>query len=323
MKKNKPLISIIVPVYNVEKYLARCLDTLLNQTYIELEIILVNDGSTDNSGIICDKYSNDDKRIKVYHQSNKGLSGARNTGLKFAEGEFIGFVDSDDWVEPNMFEVMVETLLTKNVGVVECGLNKLYKKSSDKSPSVTRNIYIENRLEALKRIIKNQSFSVWRRLYKANLIKNIFFVEGKNSEDVYYTLNVFQKIDKIAFIDDKLYNYFIGGVSITRGGYRLKTLDTVDAALFLHKTVEQQENDSALKSISNDFLLEILIYNYKSLSKNKQHDPSKEYRHTLKKLIVKHSKKKNVNPQIYLAKNLPIFAFELLIRLKDYCEKSN
>ena len=108
---NQPLLSVIIPVYKVEKYLRRCLDSIVNQTYKNLEIILVDDGSPDNSGKICDEYAQNDKRIKVIHQKNKGQGAARNTGIIAANGELITFVDSDDWIENNTYEIMVSELL--------------------------------------------------------------------------------------------------------------------------------------------------------------------------------------------------------------------
>ena len=316
MKSEKPLISIVVPVYNVEKYLSRCLETLLNQTYPKLEIILVNDGSTDNSGAICDNYGKKDKRIKVIHQSNKGLSGARNTGIGYAKGEYLGFVDSDDWIELNMFEVMLKTAIETNVQVIECKLQKAHNKLDHNSLSISRDVHIENRVEALTRIIKNQSFSVWRRLYKTQLVKDILFVQGKNSEDVYYTLEVFDRINKIAYVNDELYSYFIGGVSITRGGYRLKTLDTVDAALHLANKINKDETDVALRAHSNSFLLTILLYNYKSLNLYSTLDPKKKYRKRIKKLIRDNYDNSSPKIQLVLAKTMPIQIFQILMKLK-------
>lgn len=126
------LISIIVPVYNVEKYLNKCIDSIINQTYKNIEIILVDDGSTDNSGKICDEYLLRDSRIKVIHKNNGGLSSARNEGINISSGEYIGFVDSDDWVEPNMYEEMYKKILYSNADIVDCGYWKEYENKSIK-----------------------------------------------------------------------------------------------------------------------------------------------------------------------------------------------
>lgn len=306
-------ISIIIPVYNVEQYLHRCVHSILNQTYTNLEIILINDGATDNSGEICDDYASKDDRILVIHQKNKGLSGARNSGLKRATGEFVGFVDSDDWIEYDMFERMMNLIQNENVDVVECGI----LKSLDVEDNINRQgkLNIEDRLSALKRIITNQQFSVWRRLYKKKIIEDITFVEGKNSEDVYFTLGVFKNINKIAYTSAPLYNYFVGGVSITRGGYRLKTLDTVDAALYLEDMVRNQEKDKELKQIALDFLLEIVLYNYKQLNIHNHLDHNDIYRLKLKKIIKQYYPEGTKYNQLTLAKFLPIKVFSFLINL--------
>ena len=313
MERNNK-ISIIIPVYNVEQYLKRCLDSILNQTYTNLEIILINDGATDNSGILCDDYAFKDSRIKVIHQKNKGLSGARNTGLREATGDYIGFIDSDDWIELNMFDLMMQIILKEKVNIVECAL----LKSLEINNSIKRegNTRIESRIEALKRIIKNQEFSVWRRLYKKELLNNIYFVEGKNSEDVYFTLAVFKNIKKIAYLSMPLYNYYIGGVSITRGGYRLKTLDTIDAAVYLEKKISTEETDKALKLISINFLLKMVLYNYKLLNINKNLDLNYSHRIKLKKLISTHYTSATKNLQLKLAKYLPIWCFQVIINAK-------
>lgn len=321
MKSKTPLISIIIPVFNVEKYLHRCLDSIIKQTYTNLEIILVNDGSTDNSGKICDDFSKTDKRIKVIHQSNKGLSGARNTGLTYVNGDYIGFVDSDDWVEPSFFEAMLQTITTKDVDIVECNIQKANTKLEFYNESKIKKVIIENRNEAITRIIKNQSFSVWRRIYKTKLVSDIRFIEGKNSEDVYYTLEVFDRISNIALIDNKLYNYFIGGNSITRGAYRLKTLDSVEAAIYLTNRINKNETDANLKKSANLFLLKILLYNYKLLNINNNLDSDKKHRLKIKKLIENHYDNPNGDFQLFLAKIMPIPIFQLGIKLKNSLSK--
>ena len=125
MEKEEELISVIVPVYNVEKYLEKCIDSIINQTYQNLEIILVDDGSTDGSGKICDEYSRKDNRIKVIHKENGGLSDARNIGIKNANGGLIGFIDSDDYITENMFEVLQKDLRKYNADISSCDIQNV------------------------------------------------------------------------------------------------------------------------------------------------------------------------------------------------------
>ncbi|WP_053992545.1 glycosyltransferase [Mangrovimonas sp. TPBH4] len=310
----KPKISIIVPVFNVEKYLHRCVDSIINQSFQNLEIILINDGSLDGSGLICDIYSQLDNRVLVIHQKNQGLSGARNSGLNIASGNYIGFVDSDDWVEKDMFKTMLQALKKYDADIVECNLLETTGtvRSSFRYDSV---LIIEDRLQALRRIVKNQNFSVWRRLYTKKSLENIFFVKGKNSEDVYFTYQVFKQIKKSVYLSSKFYNYFIGDESITRGAYKIKTLDSIDAALYLYERV-QKEEDIELKLITRIFLLKILLYNYKMLNYYSLIDDSFKHRKFIKNLIIEnYIQKSNTSFQLTLARFLPITVFEYLIRL--------
>ena len=131
------LISVIVPVYNVEKYIKKCLDSIIYQTYKNIEIILVDDGSTDNSGIICDVYKERDKRIKVIHKKNNGVSAARNTGIENANGKWISFVDSDDWIDKNYFEILISKIYNNDIDCILCCYNRVVKNNVEKVKYVT------------------------------------------------------------------------------------------------------------------------------------------------------------------------------------------
>ena len=124
-------ISIIVPIFNIEKYLSRCLDSILEQTYKNLEVILVDDGSVDNSGMIADKYARKDQRIKVIHQVNQGVSAARNTGIDLATGDYIGFVDGDDYIEPDMYEILMRIIEEQQVDIAHCGYQMVYPSKTE------------------------------------------------------------------------------------------------------------------------------------------------------------------------------------------------
>jgi len=306
----EPKISIIVPVYNVENYLNRCVDSIINQTYKNLEIILVNDGSPDNCGEICNHYAEKDSRISVIHQENQGLSGARNSGLKKASGDYIGFVDSDDWIEPEMYESMLNTLQKFKVDIVESGIAVSFEPNNtiDRSGSTI----LENRSQALKRIVKNQSFAVWRRLYHKKVLNGFFFIEGKNSEDVYFTIDIYKKIKNSIYMSNPFYNYFVGGDSITRGKYKLKMLDSIDAALYLQKKMSREQDEELLK-ISSDFVLEVLLDHYKLINYNSTHDSKLIHRRKIKNLIKEnYIKNSNASLQLKLARYAPIYFFSLL-----------
>lgn len=204
------LVSVIVPVYNVEEYLVKSVDSILNQTYENLEIILVDDGSTDMSGAMCDSFKEQDGRIKVIHKKNGGLSDARNAGLEIATGDYIGYVDSDDWAEPDMFELMVTNCEKYGADVAACRYSKVYKnltvnESTDLILHMTRDEALETYIcENVERPIYN---SVWSKLFKRDLVKDYRFPVGKKSEDIMYTTKAFCNMNSCVYIDKALYNY--------------------------------------------------------------------------------------------------------------------
>ena len=225
----KPLVSIIVPVYNVEKYLDKCVASVVNQTYTNLEIILVDDGSPDNCPAICDAWKERDPRIKVIHQQNGGLSVARNEGLKLANGEFIGFIDSDDWIEPQMVETLLAALQETNADIAVCNYQietEESKATSIKPESPDRKQYTPE--EALTKIFKWQGFIcnfVWNKLYRRTIISDIFFPAGKLHEDVPWTAAVIGNSKTIVSIDCPLYHYLNRPDSLTRDcQYKLRRL---------------------------------------------------------------------------------------------------
>lgn len=190
MNNGNPLISIIVPVYNVEQYLDECIESILRQTYHNIEVIIVDDGAKDNSPQICDKWSNIDARIRVLHKKNGGLSSARNSGLEIARGEYIGFVDSDDFIDPQMYEVLLAPFLKyQEIGVTsimvvrdENGIRKPFSKKCEISSD--RIIYGAD--FTMMMILQNACWTAWNKLYRADLIKNLRFKEGRNNEDTLF-----------------------------------------------------------------------------------------------------------------------------------------
>lgn len=175
------MISVIIPVYNVEPYVRRCLDSVVNQTYKDLEILVIDDGSTDDSGKICDKYKRDE-RVKVFHTENRGLSAARNLGLDNASGEWIGFVDSDDWIEPDMYEVLLKRAEETGADIAECGF---YIDYPSKYSTCTVNTEAVSSKDALNALI-NESLrtEVWNKIFRSNLFLNIRFPDGRNFEEI-------------------------------------------------------------------------------------------------------------------------------------------
>lgn len=171
-------ISVIVPIYKVEDYLHRCVESIINQAYTNLEIILVDDGSPDNCPKICDEYAEKDSRIKVIHKENGGLSDARNTGLLVATGEYISFIDSDDYIDINMYKSIITYMEEHDLDIAECGIKHVYNNKIKQNDKLDKSIHVFNSEEALKELMLERRFhqTVWNKLYKTKLIK-IFFLK--------------------------------------------------------------------------------------------------------------------------------------------------
>ncbi|SRR5690606_3352114 len=208
----EPLVSIIVPIYNVEEYIEECVDSILNQTYQNIEVILVNDGSPDRCGEICEEYSLKDQRIRVIHKENGGLSDARNAGLDICQGEFISFVDSDDTVLSTFIEVLYQNLVQYKADLSVIGS---YRNANEIINHVgTRVNFYPNYLDFLyDSTIKDWKVEVWRKLYKREIWESLRFPVGKKSEDTFiFPYIVYQR--KIVYSDAKLYYYRINPKSI-------------------------------------------------------------------------------------------------------------
>lgn len=202
-------ISVIVAIYNSEQYLPGCIDSILRQTYQDLEIILVDDGSTDKSSDICDHYKLIDRRIQVIHQFNQGVSAARNCGLSLATGEWVSFIDSDDTLDEDMYELLVDLIEKYHADIVHCGYKHIV---GDEIRLVhdTRNIVLQNRNDALKCLVGGSLFvgSLWNKIYKKDLIGDLKFRNDlKINEDILYNFELFRKAKKSVFADYAKYNY--------------------------------------------------------------------------------------------------------------------
>lgn len=213
-EENNKLISVIVPVYNIESYIEKCIESLLNQTYSNLEIMLVDDGSTDKSGDICERYVKKDDRIIVLHKQNGGLSDARNYAMDQAKGELIAFVDGDDWVHPQMYELMYATMKEKKADIVTCWFEQRDKNFTEQHYwKENLDIKLLTGAEALCDI-ETPLVVAWNKLYRREILKDIRYPKGKLHEDEYVVHRIFYKCDRIAVIDRPLYFYTIRGGSI-------------------------------------------------------------------------------------------------------------
>ena len=288
------LISIIVPVYNVEQYLEKCVDSIINQTYKNLEIILIDDGATDSSGKLCDELAKIDNRIQVYHKENGGLSDARNYGVERATGDYIGFVDSDDYIDAEMYEKLYEAIKKENVDVAECNLKIIYPEREELFTE--QNYYnVCTKQEYLEEYLKIEKIfgSVWTKLISRKIAKELLFPKGKLYEDTYYAYDLINVANSFVLIDSPSYNYLMRENSITNSKFNPRIFDLIEIVEKFHKTT--YKNYPGLKeaadcrkmyayfSVLNSILLEdefknnlyyaqIINYfkeNYKAILKNK------------------------------------------------------
>ena len=221
------MISVIIPVYNVEDYLEECLDSIQCQTYKNLEIILVNDGSTDHSQEICERYCKQDPRFRLINQANKGLSGARNRGMTESKGKFITFVDSDDVLKDDMLEQLLKHMTTEEVDIVECWYTNDKKEIEIPSPENVKIIFQGNAQEALVSLCKDNivRLNAVAKLFRRQAIVNFPFLEGLFYEDVYGGMGILKQIHKMVKIDYTGYYYRVRRGSIMNREFSLKNLD--------------------------------------------------------------------------------------------------
>ena len=219
MEQN-PLISVIVPVYNVAAWLPRCVDSVLAQTYQNLEILLIDDGSTDASGEICDAYAEKDPRIRVIHKKNGGLSSARNAGLDVSNGQYLGFVDSDDWIEPEMYAEMLALMVRNEAQLVCAGRYDVAGETGEKTTGLCPKRQASVTGEELAGMIflwDHCDSSACDKLYRRELFDGIRYPEGKTCEDVPVTYRLALKAHRAVLCDKPLYNYFHRSGSISKG----------------------------------------------------------------------------------------------------------
>lgn len=253
----QPLISVIVPIYNVETYLKGCLDSLLSQTQTNFEAILVDDGSTDQSGKIADMYAKKDPRFKVIHQENKGLSGARNSALKVAQGTYVAFLDSDDYLDPNFLKIMSETALKERADVVVCQLQHTDKFYHQLSSHVKVSDYkVQRYFKPLDAFLSHKELptNVCVKLHKREAIKDLKFKEGIYFEDVLFTCIEMSQIKNIVYVNLPLYYYFSNPQSIMRSSFTAEKVDSYVTIIFDLYHYFKANKPSYLKKIQKEII---------------------------------------------------------------------
>ena len=304
------MISVIVPIYKVEKFLPKCIESILNQTYSDFELILVDDGSPDKCPEICDEYAAKDQHIVVIHQKNSGVSAARNAGLKKAKGQYIGFVDPDDFIAPDMYEKMVQAMETSEAELVVCGYDyydeeyhidekRKYRVDSDE---VIDQKELMKRMSDMPPTIRH---GVCNKLFKSSLLSEIYFMENlHSSEDVMFLTEYINLVNNAVIVHQPLYKNLVRQGSATHGGLNIESLaDSFKAHDKMYQDIVSCYPD--LKNHSQAFLLDVCTLKYNEAKQKMSFAPEEkkeEIRNCLremKKFIKQNARKAIFNKKIY------------------------
>lgn len=316
------LISVIIPVYNVEKYINRCLDSVIGQTYKNIEIILVDDGSTDNSGKICDEYAEKDKRIRVIHKENGGQSEARNYALGVAKGKYITFLDSDDYITKDYIEYMYELLKNSSADISICGVQIVNFEDKEYKIDETE-VKIYNTKEAFENLLYSEGIevAVYAKLYPKEYFNDIRFPVGEKYEDIAIIALLMNKAKKIVYGNKRCYFYYTRPGSTSKSGFNKGELDYIKNVKFMLEYIK-----SNYSNVENAILRYQVYANFRILriilfSKNKNNEIQQQMIKNIKKfdrLVYKNPRtpKRDKIAILTLRCGLPIFKLSWYIYSK-------
>lgn len=285
-------ISVIVPIYNTEKYLNRCVDSILNQTFTDYELILVDDGSPDNCGKICDDYAKRDNRVNVIHKQNGGLSEARNYGIDWAlensDSEWITFIDSDDWVHPLFLELLLDAVVKNNVNLGICDylstkVDELEEKEINNRVELfsTEDFWIQN---------NKKSIAAWGKIYKKQDFFDIRYPVGKLHEDAFTTHKILFKHKRIAYVNERLYYYYFNHNSIMRSTWTPKRIDELDGRIAIINFFDDINKDN-LKKYAIEKLINVACSQIISIKNSPKLISKNKYIRILRKKVFKYFRK--------------------------------
>lgn len=249
-----PQISVIIPVYNVEKYLRRCIDSVLTQTFKDFELLLIDDGSPDSCGLICDEYAECDERVKVIHTTNMGVSAARNTGIEWAiansDSKWLAFIDSDDWIHPQYLEILLDAAIKNNTDISVCG----YVETEGDTPDISQDKFV-SKVWAVDEFFMERKINaivVWAKLCSKESFSTVRYPIGKRYEDEFTLHKILFQYEKIAVVDAELYYYYTNPKSFMNSTWSSNRLQGIEA---------YEERIEYFKKLNNDELLKFDYYN--------------------------------------------------------------
>lgn len=310
-------ISIIVPVYNVEKYLKKCVDSILNQTFRDFELILVDDGSPDNSGDICDQYAREDNRVRVIHKQNGGLSSARNAGIENAKGKFLSFIDSDDYIDTDMIEILHNDIVSDEIDISTIGYYDQYGSNIINSQKNINSMEILSNEQAIEKILEGKELTanVWNKLYKSKLFETIRFVDKVIAEDAFIIVDLLLLCRNVSLNKNFKYHYVHRKASITTSDYNDKDRDTIVAWEYNLSLIKEH-----FPSLSGKAFSRVCWANFYVLDKlsqiNAKNDKESETYEVVKKFLIKNSY--HILRSNNFTKNRKVSLFILMISNKLY-----
>jgi glycosyltransferase involved in cell wall biosynthesis len=260
-----PLISIIVPIYKVQDYLEKCIESILAQSFTNFELILIDDGSPDECGKICDSYGAMDSRIKVVHKQNEGLSAARNSGLDIAKGEYVGFVDSDDWIDENMYGTLLNLLIENDCDIAQCEFIKAFDENEKVDNGKNNTVQTFNNFESLRNLYNEKSISTvvsWNKLYRRDLFEYIRFPVGKLHEDEFTTHKLLYKSRKLVYTNKIFYYYRQTPNSIMNSKFNKRRLDILDAMQERLEFAQVTENEMFINETLKKYMFRLIYFYY-------------------------------------------------------------
>lgn len=310
MKNENPLISIVIPVYKVEKFLGRCVESVVNQTYKNLEIFLIDDGSPDNCPQICDEWAEKDSRIKVIHLENAGVANARNTALKQISGDYVGFVDGDDYVEPDMYQQLVELALKYNSDITFCSYQI---NDEDRGENTVSLIPKDEEMKCV--ILGDYEYGVlWNKLFKSSVVKGLEMPDLKYSEDLVFNYFAVKNAKKFFKTDLKLYHYFQNENGAVSAKFNYDKYDAVKSRKILFSDAPSEYKIYAVYGL----VLSLYVFLNLSLETNQCSDMLGDVRKEIlfyKKDIMKSdlfSKKEKIKTLIL---SLGLFAYKTVLKI--------
>ena len=316
---NEDLVSIIIPAYNVEKYIEESINSVIRQSYSNIEIIIINDGSIDRTNEICEKISRIDNRIKIINKKNEGVAKARNDGIKNCNGKYVAFVDSDDIISRDYIKSLMYFMKKYNADIVSCDFKKIYKKIKKKKTKTQPKVTQFNNVEALELLLykKTLDSSLWNKIINKDLFNNISFDNNlKMFEDLDIMYRLFDYSNKIIYVDEKLYYYRIRPNSLINKEFGKENYAVIDVVNSMKQNIINKHPD--LEKACNSRILSMYFYLYRNIDKeNKFYLECVENIKTLREKVKKDNKITNKTKiGIWLSKiNLKLIKIQTLLRI--------